>query len=176
MNIKVLIDFDIFVETKKDNKNVKFLKKIVEMYSCDLFVAKKDLPLFNSLSLYNVNLFIEEELENKDLFISEVSKKYDWILYFKKNIFKVECTENIVYTPIDLRGDLKQFDNISFTEHAKNKKYYHDFSNYYMYTLANDTEKESKFLISIFKKYLNTTQMKLKFPWTSTLHDADPLN
>lgn len=161
MNIKVLIDFDIFVETKKDNKNVKFLKKIVEMYSCDLFVAKKDLPLFNSLSLYNVNLFIEEELENKDLFISEVSKKYDWILYFKKNIFKVECTENIVYTPIDLRGDLKQFDNISFTEHAKNKKYYHDFSNYYMYTLANDTEKEAKFLISIFKKYLNKDSGKV---------------
>lgn len=64
------------------------------------------------------------------------------------------CENNIVYAPIELKEDISIFKNISFTEHAKNKKYYHDFSNYYMYTLANDTQKEGEFLIKVFKKFL----------------------
>lgn len=165
MNIKVLIDFEIFSENKRNKKifdeYIETLRKIIKVYSSVLFILEKDLELFNSLKIDNVNILIEEKLESKDDFINETSKKYDWILYFKKNINAVECKENIVYSPIDLKGDLSIFNDMSFTEHAKNKKYYHDFSNYYMYTLANDTQKETDFLMKVFKKYLNKDRGKV---------------
>jgi len=103
----------------------------------------------------NITLYIEEELEDKDKLINDFSKEFDWILYFKENVRVAEQHNNIIYSPLYLKGNLGLFKDISFTEHAKNKKYYHDFSNYYMYTLANDTKKEASFLINIFKKYLN---------------------
>lgn len=155
MNIKVLIDFDIFDKNKKDyDENVEFLEKIVKMYTCYLFIFEKDFSLFNSLNIKNVNFFIEE-LGNKDDFIRETSAKCDWLVYFKNGVQVVERKKNIIYTPINLKGDLSVFNDMSFTEHARNKKYYHDFSNYYMYTLANDTEKEAEFLMKIFNKYFN---------------------
>lgn len=165
MKIKAFIDFNIFSENNKGKKsfeeNVEFLKKIAKIYPCDIIMQRKDLSLFESLRVENGNVLIEEELETKEDFINEARKKYDWILYFKNKISEVECDGNIVYAPIDLRGDLNQFKNMSFTEHAKNKKYYHDFSNYYMYTLANDTVKESEFLMKVFKKYLGKDRGKV---------------
>lgn len=161
MDIKVLIDFGIFSEKKDFDENIETLKKVAKIYSSDLFISKKDFNLFKSLGINNVNVLIEEELENKDTFINDISNQHDWILYFKNNIKTVECKKNIVYSPINLKGDLSKFKNMSFTEHAKNKKYYHDFSNYYMYTLANDTQKEAEFLIKIFKKYLGKDSGKI---------------
>lgn len=165
MNIKVLIDFEIFRESEKSKKvfleDVETLKKIVKIYSCDLFILKNDLSLFNSLGIDNVNLLIEEELESKDKYINEIRDKFDWVLYFKKDTQVVENKQNIIYSPINLKGDLSIFNDMSFTEHAKNKKYYHDFSNYYMYTLANDTQKETDFLMKVFKKYLNKDRGKV---------------
>lgn len=160
MSIKVLVDFDILgnhhTNPKQFNENVETLKKISSIYTVDLFISSKDINLFNSLKINeHINLYVEENFENKESFIIEISKKYEWVLYFKNTTQSVECNHNIIYSPIDLRGNISKFKNISFTEHAKYKKYYHDFSNYYMYTLANDTPKEGDFLIKTFKKYLN---------------------
>ncbi len=160
MNIKVLIDFEV-IETSKTNKkqfdeNVDLLQKISGIYSVDVFILSKDMDLFNSLNINdNINVYIEDNLESKEKLIDDISKKYEWILYFKKGTQNVECHGNIIYSPINLRGDLSRFKDVSFTEHAKYKKYYHDFSEYYMYTLANDTPKEAEFLINMFKKYLH---------------------
>ena len=60
--------------------------------------------------------------------------------------------ENIVYIPINMKGDLEQFKNKSFTEHAKNKLLYNELSKYYMEAIANDTDLESEFISSVFKK------------------------
>ena len=42
MNIKVLIDFEVFIKDKKENetfdKDIELLKKIAKIYPCDLFV------------------------------------------------------------------------------------------------------------------------------------------
>ncbi len=151
MNIKVLIDFEVLGDSKTNKKqfdeNIAMFKKIITIYKTDLFISLKNLFFFNSLKINsdNMNIFIEKGLKDKENFITEISKKYDWILYFKNDTTIISCEQNIIYSPINLRGDISQFKNISFTEHAKHKKYYHDFSNYYMYTLANDTEKEGQF-------------------------------
>ena len=158
MNIKVIIDFEIIGNYKKDQKdfyeNLEILKKISQIYQTDLFISPNDIKIFNSLNVNNINIYLKENKKDEEHLV-EVSDKYDWILYFKSGTKEVLCEGNIIYSPIKLKGNIDNFKNISFTEHAKNKKYYHDFSNYYMETLANDTKKEAQFLIDIFKKYLN---------------------
>lgn len=167
MNIKVLIDFEILGNYKANKKqfenNIEMLKKLIMIYPIDLFISSKNLNFFYSLKIHNKNIkvFIEEELNDKENLISEISKNHEWILYFKNGTKAVKYNNNIIYSPINLKGNISQFKDISFTEHAKHKKYYHDFSNYYMYTLANDTEKEGQFLIKSFKKYLNKSTGKV---------------
>ncbi len=167
MDIRVLVDFEALgnykVNKKPFDENIEMLKKIVLIYQTNLFISSKDVAFFDSLKIDsdNLNIYVVEELKDKEILITEISKKHEWVLYFKNGIQKVECDKNIIYSPINLRGDISQFKDISFTEHAKSKKYYHDFSNYYMYTLANDTEKEGKFLISSFHKYLNKNTGKV---------------
>lgn len=153
MNIKVLIDFSII--NNKDN--IEMVSKIAEIYKTDIFIDKEDVEHFNKLNISkdNIEIIIRENIKDKDKYIKDISKEYDWIIFFKKDIDEVKEENNIIYSPINLKGNIDIFKNISFTEHAKLKKYYHDFSNYYMYTLANDTEKESEFLIKCFKKYLS---------------------
>lgn len=161
MNISVLVDFEILGDYKNNrnlfDENLETLKMILNIYKVNLFLSFEDVDFFNSLNINNddINICVRENIDNIDVLIDDISEKYEWILYFKNDVQNVECNGNIVYSPINLRGDISKFKDISFTEHAKNKKYYHDFSNYYMFTLANDTEKEGEFLINIFKKYLN---------------------
>lgn len=157
MNIKVIMDFEVIGNNKDEKKyyeNIDILNKISEIYQTDLFISSNDIETFKKLNVNNITTYLKDNKQNTD-YLNEISKKYDWIIYFKSGVNEVLCKENIIYTPINLKGNIDKFKNISFTEHAKNKKYYHDFSNYYMETLANDTQKEAKFLINIFKKYLN---------------------
>lgn len=166
MDINVLIDFDIISDCKNNEKqfeeNIETLKKIISIYKTDLLISSKDIDLFNSFEIKGIlNIYIKETLKDKEHLINELSKKHDWLLYFKNGIQMVTRNENVIYSPICLRGNMNKFDKISFTEHAKTKKYYHDFSDYYMYTLANDTQKEGEFLINAFRKYLNKKSGKV---------------
>lgn len=158
MNIKVIIDFEIIGNYRKDKKefyeNMDILKKISQIYQTDLFISSNNIKTIKDLNIDNVNIYLKENNNAKEHLV-KVSEKYDWVLYFKNGTKEVLCDGNIIYSPINLKGNLDNFKNISFTEHAKNKKYYHDFSNYYMETLANDTPKEAQFLIDIFKKYMH---------------------
>lgn len=167
MNIKVLIDFDILGDYKTNRKlfdeNLETLRMLLKIYGIELFISSKDVEFFVSLKVSsdNLNIILEENLNDKEKFITDISTKYEWVLYFKNGTKNIECNRNIVYSFIDLKGDIDKFNNISFTEHARNKKYYHDFSDYYMFTLANDTEKEGQFLTNVFKKYLNKDNGKV---------------
>lgn len=153
MNIKIIIDFENISDykkgTKEFNENIEILKKISQIYETDLFISLKDLNLFKFLDVDHPNIYLIKNQSKKEHLI-KVSEKYDWVLYFKKGTQEVLCEGNIIYSPIQLKGNIDNFKNISFTEHAKTKKYYHDFSNYYMETLANDTTKEAQFLMDIF--------------------------
>ena len=73
-------------------------------------------------------------------------------MYFNHEYNEIIMFENIVYIPINMKGDLEQFKNKSFTEHAKNKLLYNELSKYYMEAIANDTDLESEFISSVFKK------------------------
>ena len=160
MNIVVLIDFSVIgnvIDNKiKFNENLDRLNKISSIYEVVCFATSEETNLFKSLNISNkVNVYEIENIETKEKMILEASQKNEWVLYFKEGIEITKREDNIIYSPIYLKGNLDVFKNISFTEHAKYKKYYHDFSDYYMYTLANDTVKEAQFLANCFKKYLN---------------------
>lgn len=161
MDIRVFVDFNIlgnYLENKNQfNENIDTLKKIISLHSTYLFISSSDAELINSFNISEKNIIIclEEDILDKNKFIGKISDDCDWVLYFKHGTKSVVRDNNIIYSPIELKGEVSVFKDISFTEHAKNKKYYHDFSNYYMFTLANDTQKEVDFLCNVFKKYLN---------------------
>lgn len=140
MKMKVVIDFDMI----NDKESMDILEKISQIYQTDLFILADDVNKIKSLETTNLTIYLKEEKEVLE-YIIKVSKEYDWVLAFTKEIKEAEREKNIIYLPTRLKGNLEIFKNISFTEHAKNKKYYHDFSNYYMETLANDTPKEAQF-------------------------------
>lgn len=157
MIIKVLYDFNYLDEHDIKFKNtIEMINMISSIYQTIILVLD-DKQKYIASQIFNSNL--KTIIVKKDYDISEIirnmCKECDWLLCLKNDISKVECNGNVIYSPIDLKGDTSFFIDKSYTEHAKNKKYYHDFSNYYMYTLANDTEKEADFLKMIFKKYLN---------------------
>lgn len=156
MKMKVVIDFDMI----NDKESMDILEKISQIYQTDLFILADDVNKIKSLETTNLTIYLKEEKEVLE-YIIKVSKEYDWVLAFTKEIKEAEREKNIIYLPTRLKGNLEIFKNISFTEHAKNKKYYHDFSNYYMETLANDTPKEAQFLIRVFQKYLNKDHGKV---------------
>lgn len=164
MNIKILVDFETLGSPKRDEKqykeNLETLEKLANIYEMDLFA--KDVLFLEKLNIKGkLHIIKEEDIKNKSMLVEDYKRKYDWVLYFKNKTKDIIQDGNIIYCPICLRGDLRQFQDKSFTEHAKNKKYYHDFSNYYMDTLANDTEKEGEFLIALFKKYLQKETGKM---------------
>lgn len=158
MNIKVYVDCEVFEEYKKDkdsfDRNVDLLHKISSLHNIYLFATSEYLDLTMPSDINTIFKEIITDCNNRDEYINKVKTSCDWILYFKKDTKKDIQVDNVVNCPIKLIIDTSDFEKVSFTELARNKKYYHDFSNYYMYTLGNDTEKEAEFLNRIFKKYL----------------------
>jgi hypothetical protein len=115
----------------------------------------KDIQKFN-LSKYFTNIYSKPEVIDKKEFLREISHKYDWVVYFNHEIEKVKIfNDKIVYIPIDFQGNIKNFKDISFTEHAKKKLLYNELSDYYMLAIANNTELETDFVKKNFSKYLN---------------------
>ncbi len=140
---------------KKNSENINFAKKLSGSYPIFLLsMARrdrliKDLNKFKLKTLFEGIISKEDIVSKKDFLLKE-SKMFDWIVYFNHEFSEIKTVGNIVYLPIDLRWDLSVFNNMSFTEHAKNKLLYNELSWYYMDSIANDTLKETSFLIKIY--------------------------
>lgn len=160
--IKYNLDYNV-VETKYRiflqplNDNIEFAKLLGKYYKisvCSLSSKDrliKDINKFNLASLFT-DIYSKNDVINKKDFFKNISNNYDWIVYFNHEYNEIIMFENIVYIPINMKGDLEQFKNKSFTEHAKNKLLYNELSKYYMEAIANDTDLESEFISSVFKK------------------------
>ena len=140
--------------------NIDFATKLSKSYKINILSMSreerllKDINKFNLKDLFNEIIFKEKiSFNSKELYLSSISKDYDWIIYFNHDINEVVQKDNIVFLPINLKGDLSKFKNISFTEHAKNKLLYNELSKYYMYAISNDTSLETEFLMKLYNKY-----------------------
>ena len=61
MNIKVIIDFEIIGNYKKEfYENMEILKKISQIYQTDLFISSNDIKIFKSLNVNNINIYLKE--------------------------------------------------------------------------------------------------------------------
>ncbi|MBO5121235.1 MAG: methyltransferase domain-containing protein [Bacilli bacterium] len=139
--------------------NIDFAKKLCEHYKINILsMARKD-RLLKDIDKFNLKDLFDDILGKEDIrystkeeYLNAASKDYDWVIYFNHDSQKVKKDNNIIYLPVNLKGDLSQFKNLSFTEHARNKLLYNDLSKYYMYAIANDTSYETDFLINLYKQ------------------------
>lgn len=143
---------------KPIEKNIKLVENMSKIYPIDIVsMARKDRILkdMNKFGIKHLfsNIYSKNEVKNRKEFLKKLSKDYDWLLFFNHEIGEIRFDENVIYFPINFQGDIKKFDNISFTEHAKNKLIYNELSDIYLQAIANDTNFETDFLDNIFKKY-----------------------
>lgn len=156
-----LIYADVEEEYRKQlsciNDNVDIAKKLSKFYEINILSMSRRERLFKDIEKFNLNelftdIISKPEITSKEEYLKSISKDYDWILYFNHENNEIIQKNNIIELPINLKGDLSKFKNISFTEHAKNKLLYNDLSKYYMYAIANDTSIETDFLIKLYNK------------------------
>lgn len=135
--------------------NIDFAKKLSNCYEINILSMSKRERLIKDIEKFNLgNIFTEvlskEDINSKLSYLNSISNNYDWIIYFNHDSNEIIKSNNIISLPIDLKGDLSKFKNVSFTEHAKNKLLYNDLSKYYMYAIANNTTIETDFLIKLY--------------------------
>lgn len=137
--------------------NINFAQKLSKCYNINIISMAKKERLINDIKKFNLDkLFTEilakEDIPSKEKYLNSISDNYDWIIYFNHDNNNIIQKNNIIYLPINLKGNLSKFKNISFTEHAKNKLLYNELSKYYMYAIANDTTIETSFLIKLYNQ------------------------
>ncbi len=148
------------------DKNIEFAEKLSCWYKIDIIsMAKtdrllKDIEKFNLKHIFE-NIYGKEQVLNREEYLQKLSKSYDWVVFFNHEYADIIEKQNVIYIPIDFQGDLSEYKNISFTEHAKNKLLYNDLSKYYMQAIVNDTNTETNFIEGIFNKYLNKNTGKI---------------
>lgn len=139
----------------KIEKNIDFAKLLSQYYKINILSLsrrnrlEKDLNKFDLSQLFD-EIVSKEQITSKLEFLESVADKYDWVVYFNHDFNRVIQKNNILYIPVDLEGDLSKFNDVSFTEHAKNKLLYNELSKYYMKAIANDTCKETDFLLKLY--------------------------
>lgn len=155
MSIKIVFNVDVLIHgctNTLNEENYEFYKMVKACSETGLIQIKESkqefLPCFHKLG-HDIMIFKDDSKIEEYLY--QQSKSLEFILYFYDGLYKEDG--NVIYMPIDFYGDLKQFENRSFTEHAKNKLLYNELSKYYMESIANDTAKEVQFLDMIFHRY-----------------------
>ena len=144
----------------KIDGNIEFAAKLAQFYEIDIVSLSKrdrllkDINKFSLNSLFK-NIYSKEIVKNKKKFLLQLSEKYDWVLYFNHEFKSIVEFGNLIYIPIHFQGDISQFKNKSFTEHAKHKLLYNKLSKYYMQAIANDTNSEVEFIKTIYEKFLS---------------------
>lgn len=151
---------------KPISANIEFAKKLSKCYPLDIISLSEKQRLLKDLdkvrlTKYFKNIYSKPEVQNKLDFLRKVGSNYDWIVYFNHDLDTIEIYDNVVYVPIDLQGNLTQFKDISFTEHAKHKLLYNELSAYYMKAIANDTNLETSFIKNIFQRYFSKKTGKI---------------
>jgi len=145
---------------KSFEDNIDFAKKLNKYYKINILSMSRKDRLLNDIKKFDLNdlfdkIISKEDIKKfttKDEYLNSISSNYDWVIYFNHEKETIVQKNNIIYLPIDLKGDLSRFKNISFAEHAKNKLLYNDLSKYYMYAIANDTSLETSFLVKLYKQ------------------------
>lgn len=143
---------------KPIEKNIEFARNISKVYQIDIVSMAKEERLLKDMNKFEINrlfsnIYSKDEVKNRREFLKQLSKNYNWLLFFNHEIDKVDLDDNVIYFPINFQGDIKKFEKVSFTEHAKNKLIYNELSDIYLQSIANDTTEETEFLDDIFKKY-----------------------
>lgn len=148
MKIKVTFDYNINEDNSKNIETIKYLNKIYNTVILTLSCKEK---VYEEISFYNKENIMEEinEFEIKKK-LKVIAENYDFLIYFTSNVEKQIIDDKVIYFPFDFKGNIEQFNNVSFTEHAKDKIMYNEHSELYMKLIANDTKKEADFLNDIF--------------------------
>lgn len=146
----------------KIDKNIEFAKKLSKFYDIDLISLSRKSRLMKDIDKFDLkdiftNIYSKEDITTKDEFLKELSGKYDWVVFFNHENNRITELDNIIYMPIDFQGNLDEFKNKSFTEHAKNKLLYNELSKYYMQAIVNDTNKETDFIKKVYRDNISST-------------------
>lgn len=140
----------------KIDKNIEFVKRLSEFYDIDLISLSRKSRLMKDIDKFSLkdiftSIYAKEDITTKNEFLKGLSEKYDWVVFFNHENNRIIELGNIIYMPIDFQGNLDEFKNKSFTEHAKNKLLYNELSKYYMQAIVNDTNQETDFVKKVYR-------------------------
>lgn len=143
---------------KPINKNIEFAKNMSKIYQIDIVSMSREDRLLKDIEKFRLNniftsIYAKNIVKNRAQFLRKLSSNYDWLIFFNHEFDKANIDGKVIYFPINFQGDIKKFEKVSFTEHAKNKLIYNELSDIYLESIANDTSEESTFLDNIFRKY-----------------------
>ena len=143
----------------KDDSNIEFAYKLSEIYDIGLVSMSRKDRLLKDLEKFKLNFFSEiyakEDVINREEFLQKFAQENDFVIFFNHEYDSIVKYDNLIYIPINFQGDITQFRNKSFTEHAKDKLLYNELSKYYMQAITNDTNAEIEFIKEIYHKYIS---------------------
>lgn len=147
-------------------ENIEFAQMLSEWYPLDLVSLSegrrldKDIDKFGLRPLFT-HIYSREAVGSRESFLNRYTVLGDWAIFFNHEYHEIRRQGRVVYMPISFQGDPSAFQSVSFTEHARKKMLYNQLSQYYMQAIANDTQKETQFIETVFKMHSNSCQRKV---------------
>lgn len=147
-------------------QNIEFAEKLSAVYPLVLVSMargdrlQKDLEKTGLAHLFS-QIYAKEQVVDRKTFLRQLARNSDWLVFFNHDSTEITREGNFICIPIHFEGNLSDYSQVSFTEHARNKILYNELSGHYMQAIANDTKSETSFLKSVFQQYFPGAEKKV---------------
>ena len=150
------IVFDINELKVQSEESVKFAKNAIKGLPV-IFISDDTAEVCNFFKKHDMDKYISEAEKYasiNEFWENNRDKTEAWFLIITNDELRFKSLgSQFVCCPYEFWGSTEQFENTSFTEHAKKKLLYNELSWLYMDSIANDTELEVTFLENLFRKH-----------------------
>lgn len=146
--------FDLKELSMQKEESIKFVKCIVRDLNT-IVISNNEEEYKNIADKLELSFSTVKKYETIEDFVDHNKNKVeDWFLIMTNDDYDFNSLgKQFVKCPYEFWGALEQFENNSFTEHAKNKLIYNELSWLYIDSIANDTELEISLLEKVFDSY-----------------------
>lgn len=148
--------FDLNELSVQNEESIRFVKYIIGDLNTILISSDstKNYDIFEKNVIDITSCKLEKYQTIEEFLHHNRDKVEDWFLVVtNRNIPFALFGQQFVGCPYEFWGAIDQFEESSFTEHAKKKLLYNELSWLYMDSIANDTDLEVSFLKKIFEKH-----------------------
>lgn len=139
--------------------NIELAVSIASHYHINILSLAPRARIHSDMIRCNIPDVFSQIIAKEDLsgqtkmeYLHSRSQFCQWCVYITHEVPTYTVENNIVIIPTGLQQK-KLHSEISFDEHARQKKLYHELSKYYLLSISNDTNKEAEFIDVIIKRH-----------------------